>query len=351
MTRVYHTADVHLTADSQERTAALRTVLETAEQDDADIVTIGGDLFDKPEEVERLRADLRNDLFSERPFEILLIPGNHDVEAFRDDVFFGDSCTLLAEEPFSHWTAPSGDLRVTGLPYRERPDDDLLLALGNRDPFDGTEVLLLHCSLDAPFDDYETGDEGGRRYFPVTEELLTELEFDYYLAGHYHSPHKVEFADNSSFTYPGTPASTSSSETGKRRVSVLESNTGLDFRTLPTFHYVSREFTATPGTEQALLDEVRTWVETHVTENADASIHVNGFIEMGEQAFNEELSGAAGDAEVTDTTRSVEQVLSHPLYRSFENELAERDWDEETAEQVTQRTLEVFSQLSARGEL
>lgn len=351
MTRVYHTADVHLTAANEERSEALRTLLETAERDEADVVTIGGDLFDDPGSMERLRADLRNDLFSERGFEIVLIPGNHDIEAFRDDVFFGDACTVLTEEPFSHWTAPDEDLRITGLPYQEHPDDDLLLALGNREPFDGTEALLLHCSLDAPFDDYETGDEGGRRYFPVTEELLSELGFDYYLAGHYHSPHKVTFSDNAEFTYPGTPASTRSGETGKRRFTVLEPETGLHFQTLPTFHYVSREFTATPGTERDLLEAVRTWVETSVTDTADASIQVNGFVEMPEGEFHDELRAAAGTAELTDETRSVEHVLSHPLYRSFEDELAATDWDEETAAQVTQRTLEVFSQLSVRGEL
>jgi DNA repair exonuclease SbcCD nuclease subunit len=351
MTRVYHTADVHLTAAAQERRAALRTLLDTAERDGADVVTVGGDLFDQPGEMERLRAALRNDLFSERPFEILLIPGNHDVEAYRDDVFFGDSCTVLAEEPFTHWTAPDGDLRITGLPYRDRPDDELLLALGNREPFDGTEALLLHCSLDAPFDDYETGDEGRRRYFPVTEAVLTELGFDYYLAGHYHSPHQVGFEDSSVFTYPGTPASTSHAETGKRQISVLETGEGLDFRTLPTFHYVAQEFTATPGSEEELLEAVRTWVETHVSDAAEASLRVNGFVATAEAAFHAELTEAAGPAALTDETRSVQQILSHPLYRSFEAELGETDWDESTATQVTQRTLEVFSQLSVQGEL
>jgi DNA repair exonuclease len=158
-TRILHTADVHLTPDAPERTEALAAVLELAEDEDVDVVTVGGDLFDAPEDVETLRADLRNDLFADRPFDVLLIPGNHDVEAYRGDVFFGDSCTVLTDDPFEHWTAPAGDVRITGLPYREEPDEELLLALQDREPFDGTEILLLHCSLEAPFDDYETGDE------------------------------------------------------------------------------------------------------------------------------------------------------------------------------------------------
>ncbi|QKY19699.1 metallophosphoesterase [Halolamina sp. CBA1230] len=351
MTRVLHTADVHLTPDYPERKDGLRKLLNRAETGDIDVVTIGGDLFDQPEGMEQLRTDLRNDLFTDRSFEIVLIPGNHDLEAYRGDVFFGDACTVITEEPFSHWTAPEEDLRITALPYREHPDDELLLKLQDRTSFDGHEALLLHCSLDAPFDDYETGDETARRYFPVTEDLLSELEFNSYLAGHYHSPHKVSFTGGSEFTYPGTPVSTSRSETGQRRVSILNPETGIEFETLDTYHYASREFTVTPGDEDTLLNKVREWSNQHAIASADASVHVDGFVEMAEDAFNDELRAAAVPASVTDATRNVEHVLSHPLFRSFQAELADTDWDEETTENVTKRTLEVFSQLSARGEI
>jgi DNA repair exonuclease SbcCD nuclease subunit len=351
MTRVLHTADIHLTPDDQERMDALRSLLDLAEQDDIDVVTIGGDLFDQPENLEQLRTDLRNDLFSNRPFEIILIPGNHDIEAYRGDVFFGDSCTVITEEPFGQWIAPDESLRITGLPYTERADDDLLLSLQDREPFEGTEVLLLHCSLDAPFDDHETGNEGTHRYFPVTEELLVELGFDYYLAGHYHNPRHVSFSNGAEFTYPGTPASTSTSETGPRRVSVLDPDDGIDFEPLDTFHYVSREFTATPGAEQELLDDVRAWAQQHVTESSEASIEVDGFVEMDEEGFHEELTAAASPAKVTNETRSVEHILSHSLYKSFEAELEETGWDDETTAKVTERTLEVFSQLTAQGKI
>lgn len=351
MPRVVHTADVHLRSEHPERLHALRAVLQLAEEEAVDVVTIGGDLFDNPGNVEQLRTDLRNDLFSDQPFEILLIPGNHDIEAYRGDVFFGDSCTVFTEDPFSHWTSADGEFRITGLPYRERADDDLLLALQNRDSFDGTEVLLLHCSLDAPFDDYDTGDEDARRYFPVTEELLVELGFDYYLAGHYHTPHKVSFEDGAEFTYPGTPASTSAAETGQRRVSVLTPSEGVSFRSLNTYHRASREFTVVPGAEEKLLEDIQEWVAQHVTSSTEASVHVTGFVDMPEDDFNEQLTAVAGSANVTDETRGVEHILSHPLYRQFEDELEEIEWDDDVKAGVRERTLEVFSQLSVRGEI
>lgn len=41
MTRVLHTADVHLTPDYPERKNGLRKLLNRAETDDIDVVTIG----------------------------------------------------------------------------------------------------------------------------------------------------------------------------------------------------------------------------------------------------------------------------------------------------------------------
>ena len=64
MTRLLHTADVHLRADAPERLDALRECLVLAESTAVDVVTIGGDLFDSPEDAEALRPTLRNELFA-----------------------------------------------------------------------------------------------------------------------------------------------------------------------------------------------------------------------------------------------------------------------------------------------
>jgi exonuclease SbcD len=350
MTRLLHTADVHLRPDADERRDALETVLKRATGAEADVLTIGGDLFDDPATLEELRPTLRGELFSDRPFEIVLIPGNHDVEAFRGDIYFGDACTVLEREPFEQWTAPDGDLRITGIPYRETPDDELWMALQDRPAFDGTEALLLHCSLDAPFED-ETGDEGTRQYFPVSESLLTELGFDLYLAGHYHQPHTVPFADDRTFVYPGTPASTTQSETGPRSVARYDTGETLSLASIETFHHAHTEYVLTPGEEDALLDRVEQWAENHAIRTADATVRVEGFTEMDETDFAEALATAAEPAAVTNETRSVRQLRGHPLYQAFEEELGATDWSERDREAVRQRTLAVFSELRAGGEL
>lgn len=351
MTSVLHTADVHLRSDAPERFDALDRVLETADSGNYDVFTVGGDLFDRPEDVESIRTDLRNDLFSNRPFDIVLIPGNHDVDAFRDDVFFGDSVTVLMAEPFEHWTAPSGELRITGVPYVDRPSNELFLALGDREPFDGTEICLLHCSLDAPFDGQATGDEDQHRYFPVTEDILGELGFDYYLAGHYHTPHKVTVSNGAEFAYPGTPASTRSTETSQRRVCTLDTDDGIGFESITSFHYASETFQVTPGSEDEVIRAVDRWVDRHVRSSTEASIDIEGFIDVNEEEFDTRLSEAVGDIDYTNDTRTAGQLLAHPIYRSFEEELEGADWDDETKAAVIDLTLEVFSRLASGGDL
>ena len=343
VTSLVHTADVHLRPDADERLDALEAVLEATERLGADVLTVGGDLFDRPADVERLRSDLRNHFFTDRPFEVLLVPGNHDVEAFRGDLFFGDACTVVAdEEHYGTWVGPDGALRVVCIPYRERATDELLIALDDREPFDGTDVLLFHGSLDAPIG-ADAGAEDAYRYFPVTEAELVELGFDHYLAGHYHGPHLLQFDGGAQFAYPGTPAPTRASETGRRRVVRLDPGEGLSFEPLDTFHHLEKRVTVTPGEEADALADIQEWVETAVSPRADPRVVVEGVVGQSETEFADRLGDAADPDWIEDETVSVEHVASHPVLREFEARLAEADWDEETKEAVWTRTLAVAS--------
>jgi exonuclease SbcD len=349
MTSLVHTADVHLRPDTDERLAALEEVLTVTADCDADVLTIGGDLFDRPEDVEQLRSELRNRFFTDQPFEIILIPGNHDVEAYRGDLFFGDSCTVIAdEEYFGTWVSPNEDLKIVGLPYQETLTDDLLLALEDRPDFTGTEVLLFHGSLDAPIG-ANAGDEDTYRYFPVTEDLLAELGFDYYLAGHYHGPHHLQFDTGAEFAYPGTPAATRTSETGRRRV-VRLADDGLTFESLDTFHHLEKRVTVTPGDEDAVITELDEWVQTAVSPTANPSVIVEGVIDQAETEFSDRLHGVVDPDWLTNRTVSADHVTSHPVLQEFDDRLADKEWDDETKDAVWTRTLRVASEVaSSRG--
>jgi exonuclease SbcD len=352
MTRLLHTADVHLSTDAPERREALGEALDVAEDEAVDLVTIGGDLFDSERDSEALRPALRQ-LFSDRPYDVLTIPGNHDEAAFSADLHYGESFTAVVGEPYEHVTGPDGDVRITCVPYTAQGVDDVLIALADREPFDGVEILLLHCSLEAPFQDVSEGDEATHRYFPVTRETLADLDFDYYLAGHYHSTHRVELPNGAPFVYPGTPASVTKAETGPRTVALVDTATEqLTFERLDAFHYDALDVAVTPGEEDAVSEEIAEWVAERRDRNVDAEISVSGHVAMDETAFQRELADASADVPVENRTTGVREVLAHPLFEEFEAKLDEHEFDDESLrEDVRTRAIRIFSALSSGGRL
>ena len=386
MVRLVHTADVHLHPDAPERREALEAVLDRADATDADAVTIGGDLFEDEVAAERLRPDLRS-LFSDRPFPIVVIPGNHDREAFEGDVFFGSTVHSATAEPFEHVRiesrTPSADAsaaaaRVTCVPYTRDVDDDLLVALRDRDPFDGPEYLLVHCSLEAPAATAETGDEEATRYAPVTRSQLGALDFDAVLAGHYHGANRVGLPESAplgsagssstadgggTFVYPGTPASVTSAETGRRSLAIVDAAATPDvsLEALETFHYDELDLVVRPGQADRTIESVREQVATWADRDVEARILIEGFVDRDEAAFASALEDAAGNVPMENRTRSVAHLLEHPIYREFEARLdadtaleaTERDDHDpdRLVEDARERVLAAMADLAAAGEL
>lgn len=349
MTTIVHTADLHLRADDRDRLDGLEAVIETARSHDAEVVTIGGDLFDRTDDVDELRPTLRNHYFTDQPFEILLIPGNHDVEAFRDDLFFGDCCTVFAEsEHFEMWRNADESISIVAIPYQEAFTDDLVSALDARSTTAETEILLFHGSLDAPIGDNH-GDETDYRYFPVTEGELERLEFDYYLAGHYHDAYYRQFANGAEFAYPGTPVSTRTSETGRRQAVVLDPGNPLRFEALATPHVLEHQVMVAPGEEESTVSGIDSWVTENVTEEAIPRISVDGVVEIPEDRFVEELHCVAEADWIDHQWVSVDHIRNHPVIMDFENRLREQSWESDTERAVWLRTLQVASRVASSG--
>lgn len=362
MVRLLHTADVHLDPASPERREGLEEVLSMADSEGVDVVTIGGDLFDSEVAAEALRDSLR-ELFSEREYPILTIPGNHDADAFRGNLVFGENFEPMTTEPFTHVPIGNDDARITCLPYTPHATDDLLIGLAERESFTGPEALMVHCSLEAPVAG-DIGDEDERRYFPIGKEALAELDYDYYLAGHYHSNHRTELSNGGTFIYPGTPASVTRSETRRRTVAVIDTEASQDVRLqhLDTFHYDTLTQRVTPGSEDSVIEAIEAQVETWANRTVEASIRLDGYTELAEDEFDTAVKTAAGPIPVDNNTRTVEHILAHPLFQDFAAELEARDeplvteaeaaYDAEAFKNdVWEQTLDVFAVLSAEGTL
>jgi DNA repair exonuclease SbcCD nuclease subunit len=361
MTRILHTADVHLRPDADERLAALEAVLAEAEAVEADVVTIGGDLFDTDGAAERLRTGLRS-VFSDRPFETFVIPGNHDRTAFEGDVHFGETVVPATDDPYGDYGVDG--TRIVTVSYQPGLTDDLRVALEDRETYDDPECLLLHCSLEAPMAG-TTGDEDVVNYFPVTEGELAQLDFEYYLAGHYHSQGRIDLPNGGAFVYPGTPASVTRAETGRRAVALVDTDEEtVTFRELNTRYAAVLEETVMPGQEDELIEAIRSRCETWRGDNVAARLDLDGFTERGESTFRKDVLAATGDLDVDLDygVRTVENLLEHPIYREFAERLAERDdiradtigddYDLESFhEDVKRRVMEVCTELASEGRL
>lgn len=365
MSTLVHTADVHLDPAAPERRRALAAVLARAEAADADAVTIGGDLFEDATAAERLRPDLRT-LFAERPFPVLTIPGNHDRTAFEGDAYFGQAVRSITAEPFEHVIVGDDAARVTCVPYTPTADESLLVALRDREPFDGPECLLLHCSLETPTDG-GTGDEAASRYCPVTRSELGALEFDAVLGGHFHGASVRDLPTEDSapgvFVYPGTPASVTADERGRRSVAVFETapEPAVRLDHLESFHYDECRLTVRPGEAEAALGTIRERVAEWSDREVEARVTVEGFIDRDEGDFAADIDAACGEVAFENRTRSVEHLLEHPVHESIAERLdADRARDaarsdpsdpEALAADARQRVLAAMADLAAEGDL
>lgn len=287
-------------------------------------------------------------MLSGNPFDILAIPGNHDEDVYRDHLRFGNDLEILTETPFE--SRMYGDVEVLGVPFTSSMDEELYSALKEKSGGE-TQVLLLHCTLDIGFESGAVG-EGEGTYFPVTKATLSELGYDYVLAGHIHSTDRILPLENGGrFVYPGSPVSHSTSEEGRRKTVLIDTEEEtLSSIDLDTFYYDSYLEMVLPGEEEQTLDQIREWVDRRKDDNCELTIEVDGYIEMGEDEFHDLLEQACKPVEPQDKTRSAKPVLDHPLYQRFMDRLEEME-DVEDSEVVETRVIQVLSKLLAQNKV
>lgn len=346
--RLVHTADLHLRADRPETVGALDAVLATAREHDADLVTVGGDMFDRPEDVDELRPRFR-ERFTGTPFRTLVVPGNHDAAAFRRNLEFGRDVEALVESPCERrqW----GDCTVVGVPYASEFTDDLYRALRAAAPETGTGVLLVHCTLDVGFGRSDVGDGEAARYCPVSRSVLGELGYDVVLAGHVHAGlDRRRLPGGGHFVYPGSPCSHTVAETGPRHAVLVDTDAGtIEGIRLPTFYHDRRSWTVAPGEAAAVLDEIDQWVAEREADRCEYAVTVEGFV-RDEAAFADRLSAIVPDDRLTNEVRDAAPVLDHELYERFERRLADRD-DVEHPDAVREVVVRALADLLATGEV
>lgn len=328
--KILHTADIHLKEHGDERWQALAALLELAVREQAGLLAVSGDLFDRGTDLLRLQDRVRETLTG-LPFRVLILPGNHDHAAYSAGIYLGDSAQVLDD-----WRRPVelGDTWVWGLPFEKAGGVEILNRLRTiagrmSAAADRRHLLLYHGELlDAFFSRHEMGEEGADRYMPVKLSYFAGLPCDCILAGHFHAGYRAwtlprEDGRESWFVYPGSPVSVTRRETGRRKVNLVEP--GRPPRELPldTFHYEEKTVNLDPFGTNAPLDQVgRALDGLHPAARLLLAVtgYINSAAGVDESTLAGEVeklvSGLDADRPVF-TFRDISLILEDNLFRDF----------------------------------
>jgi exonuclease SbcD len=345
--RILHSSDFHLRVSDKKYTLALSAVLDAARKNKADVLTIGGDIFDSPADANEMRGDLR-EIFRDIPFRVIAIPGNHDGKIFSKGFDFGFE--VVSDSPWKEIVID--DVIIVPVPYTDNPTSEVLSGLKKAASSAKTRVLLLHCTLDIGFDSTNYGDDGSRKYFPISRVALSGLNYDFILAGHFHKDCQIlKISDRSTFIYPGSPVSITKKESGKRYAVLIDTKKNTVKKiALPTFYYDSLTLDVRPGLEKEKIEELRNWYDERLNDECEVEIVVRGLMKQDEGHFKREIEKAAPKSNLKYHVKDIREILEHPLYKRFNKALIKSSQNSEI-NPVNDVVLEVMSGLIANEEL
>lgn len=186
-----HIADVHLGAKpdqdkpwGEERKThsfkAFEQVITRAEEEQADLLLIAGDLFHRQPLLRELKEV--NYQFSRLSHtQVVLIAGNHDfisADSYYRTFQWAENVYFLKSETLEYVELPMLRTRVYGLSYWQREQTESLYDNVQVEEGHFLNILLAHG-----------GDE---KHIPFREEKFRKAGFDYVACGHLHKPVQLE---------------------------------------------------------------------------------------------------------------------------------------------------------------
>ncbi len=273
MLKVIHTADIHLDSPfslGDAATAALRReelremfrrLCRFAGEQNADLVLIAGDLFDR-KFVTKNTIDLVVREFSALPdVRFVITPGNHDYyspDSIWAKTAFPDNVTVFKSETLSKvsYTIREQKVDVYGYAFTSISMDHCPFTEYQADDPDAINILVAHGNML----------QKNREDCPITLADIRSTNFDYIALGHIHNLSEITSEDDQWYGYCGSPEPRDFGETGWHGVYALEmgkTEEGFlckpEFVTMATRRYMVETLNVT-GAEQsdAIVEAART---------------------------------------------------------------------------------------------
>jgi len=323
--KIVHTADVHLSEQHPERIEALKQILQMCEERDADLLLISGDLFDNNIDVEDLKTDLRS-LFKDNSFQTYIIPGNHDATAFRQEDYFGEDIEVLSDVPYEQ--RKIDEVNLVAVPFTEKDFSEIKEELPETSNKNKIDLMMIHCTL--------SGSQGGfgneEKYMPVKPSQIIQTDFDYILSGHIHSSATRKTFGNTTFAYPGSPVSISSTETGRRAVWMLDTEEeSMETIELDTEYFLRKELEIMPDREEEVKEELIAQLEDRDLEKATIILNIHGYTEKDVEELIEQLREELEELNPdeirigAEELQSVSSLVESSLYQDFMDKMREEN--------------------------
>jgi DNA repair exonuclease SbcCD nuclease subunit len=349
--KILHTADIHIQEFNDDRWQTFSKIIQIAKSEQIDVLAISGDLFDSDADANKLRPKFR-EFFSEKLFDVILIPGNHDQNAYPEGVFLGDRINII-QNPLQ--PVNIGDVSFWGFPFQELKSIEVLQQLQEMDTeinSDGNHILLFHGELldiSGAWENY--GDEGQRRYLPVNLDSFRYLKWDYILAGHFHSNFDVrQIGESKYFVYPGSPVSITRRELGPRKINLFEVSKPPQPFQMDTRYYESLEIKLDPFVQLDIKNKISEGFK-NLSNEARLLLKITGYFDrsklgMTEFDLQKDIRDLVGErAEIQFEFRDIHEVLEDGLFQTFYSKLENTNLNDSEKQRVRELTLRAMMEL------
>ncbi len=317
--KILHTSDIHIKEYEDDSWKTFESLLEVGSKEKIDVFVISGDLFDEKGSFVKLYPEIRP-LLNNVEYEFIIIPGNHDENAFGVDSFLGEKVKIIRSltEPLEY-----EHLRFFGFPFKNITSGEVRnnlrkikdLAVENK-----TNILLFHGELlDHSFSGSDFGDEE-INYMGVRLSFLSNLNLKYVLAGHFHTNFQVyEFESEGFFVYPGSPISITRKETGKRSVNLFEVGSTPSQYPIDTPYYEQIRLSVYPGDTMKTITKIKEKVK-ELPEKVRVLLSLSGYTEEKEEEIHKkikELEDKFKNLEIENRVRGIKQLTEDELFKAF----------------------------------
>jgi DNA repair exonuclease SbcCD nuclease subunit len=305
--RILHTADLHIGSGmavgrrvgrEEDLTAAtwhaLDNIIDLALEEEVDLVTIGGDVFDRVDQHNPLpRMKLKKGLKKLGEIPVALVRGNHD--HLSPSVAAIDWPENVKELSKDDPTLDLGRICVHGISYhREKQKNDLVPKYP--DPVDDcVNIGLLHANVG--------GQQGHDPYAPTDVDTLSAKGYQAWLLGHIHQ--RKVLAENPLILYPGNIQGRDAGEMGPRTVELVTiTEEGVATTETRQVHAVLWEQIEFDLSEVTDVDTLLNLIDDGIDDAKAALDSERGLVLrlrlFGASELHELLSGNQGDQKITE---------------------------------------------------